>query len=101
MLTHRHFTFMNNAVRWLVKLGVEQGLFTRVQCASTALAVGAKADLMEFAQRLIDDGVVEDIGSLESIGDAALAKAALGPPPDDAPTATNPGAYTVPPFMSQ
>jgi len=101
MLTHRHFTFMNNAVRWLVKLGVEQGLFTRVQCASTALAVGAKADLMEFAQRLIDDGVVEDIGSLETIGDAAMAKAALGPPPEDPPAPQNSAAYTIPPFISQ
>jgi len=101
MLTRRLITFMNNAVRWLVKLGVEQGLFTRAQCASTALAVGAKAELMEFAQRLIDDGIVEDIGSLETIGDTAMAKAALGPPPDDAPVAQNPASYTVPPFISQ
>jgi twitching motility protein PilT len=92
---------MNNAIRWLVKLGVEQGLFTRAQCASTALAVGAKAELMEFAQRLIDDGIVEDIASLESVGDDALAKAAHGPPPEENPVHQNAAAYTVPPFMSQ
>jgi twitching motility protein PilT len=91
---------MNNAVRWLVKLGVEQGLFTRVQCAKTALALGANADLMEFAQRLIDDGIVEDISSLESIGDAAIAKAQHGPPPEDA-ISQNAAAYTAPPFLSQ
>jgi len=84
MLSHRPITNMNNAVRWLVKLGVDQGLFTRAQCAKTALALGAKADLMEFAQRLIDDGIVEDIGSLETIGDTAMAKAAHGPPPEEA-----------------
>ena len=92
---------MNNAVRWLVKLGIERGLFTRAQCASTAAAVGDKADLMDFAQRLIDDGVVEDVGSLESIGDEAMKKGALGPPPEDPPAPKNPAAYTVPPFMSQ
>ena len=88
MLMRRPITLMNNAIRWLVKLGVEQGLFTREQCARTAAAVGTQAELMDFAQRLIDDGIVEDIGSLETVGDAALAKSALGPPPDDAPGST-------------
>lgn len=101
MLSRRPITLMNNAVRWLVKLGLERGLFTRDQCASVAQAVGPNADLMEFAQRLIDDGIVEDIGSLETVGDAAMAKAAHGPPPEDAPTPQNGSAYTVPPFISQ
>jgi twitching motility protein PilT len=101
MLTRRYITFMNNAIRWLVKLGVEQGLFTRAQCASTAMAVGADAELMDFAQRLIDDGVVEDIGSLETIGDTAMAKAALGPPPEDAQAIPSAANSTVPPFIPQ
>jgi len=92
---------MNNAIRWLVKLGVEQGLFTRAQCAATATAVGDNAELMDFAQRLIDDGIVEDVASLESIGDAAMAKASLGPPSEEAQPGPSAASSTVPPFIPQ
>ncbi len=76
-------------VCWLARLGVDQGLFTRADCLALRRVLGDSAELMDFAQRLIDDGIVEDVSVLEDLGTAALAQAADGPPAID-PFADNP-----------
>src|SRR5688572_12581478 len=71
---------MNNEVLWLIRLGIDQKLFTREQALATAKAIGRNAELMDFAQRLIDDSVVHDVEKLETIAGNAMARAQVGPP---------------------
>ena len=43
--------------------------------------VGKSAELMDFAQKLIDDSIVHDVGALETLAGNASARAQAGPPP--------------------
>jgi len=72
---------MNNEILWLVRLGRDQKLFTRDQALAVMRAVGRTAALMDFAQRLIDDSIVHDVGTLETLAGDAMARAQGGPPP--------------------
>lgn len=74
---------MNNAILWLVRLGLDQNLFTRAQAQTVRTALGDSAELMDFAQKLIDDGIVEDVEKLEKIAGLAMSKGANGAPADD------------------
>jgi twitching motility protein PilT len=74
---------MNNEIRWLARLGIDAGLFTRGHAASICEGLGPKAELMDFAQELIDEGIVEDVEKLEKIGGLAAVKAKSGPPLND------------------
>jgi twitching motility protein PilT len=74
---------MQNEIRWLVRLSLDQGLFTRAQANAARAALGDGADLMDFAQKLIDDGFVEDHTTLEKIAGLAFTKAKAGPPAGD------------------
>ncbi|MEI7552233.1 MAG: PilT/PilU family type 4a pilus ATPase [Verrucomicrobiota bacterium] len=74
---------MHHDVLWLVRLGLDQGLFRREHCVAVRTALGPDADLGTFAQQLIDDGHVEDVGTLEKIAGLALAKGQKGPPAED------------------
>ncbi|MFM1851699.1 MAG: Twitching mobility protein [Verrucomicrobiota bacterium] len=74
---------MSHEILWLVQLGVSQSLFSRTQARMVRDALGDGADLMNFAQKLIDDAIVEDIAKLETIARLALSKGQAGPPADD------------------
>jgi twitching motility protein PilT len=74
---------MKPDVLWLASLGIDQSLLSREQCWTVRRALGESADLMEFAQKFIDDGLVTDLEALESIAGLALAKAQNGPPAVD------------------
>ncbi len=67
-------------VLWLIKLGIDQGLFTQLQGLTIARSLGKSAELMDFAQRLIDDGIVDEVDKLERIAGLAIEKARSGPP---------------------
>ncbi len=71
---------MNNEILWLIRLGVDGQLFTREQALAVLKAVGREAQLMDFAQKLIDDGTVTDVEVLERVCGNAMARAALGAP---------------------
>jgi twitching motility protein PilT len=115
---------MTNDILWLVRLGLDQRLFTRAQAAAVRAALGDAAELGDFAQRLLDDGVVDEanLPTLEKLAGLAMAKGANGPPaldpfdsnetatpfappsradafatPDD-PSATRPAAGPAPQF---
>ena len=83
---------MNDDIRWLARLGLDQGLFTPPQCAQVRQKLAADADLMAFAQELIDGGIVEDVEKLELIAGQAVTKAKGGPPPNDPFAAATPTA---------
>jgi twitching motility protein PilT len=72
---------MHNEILWLIRLGLNEKLFNREQALAVLKAVGKGAELMDFAQKLIDDSIVADVGKLETIAGQAMARAAAGPPP--------------------
>ena len=74
---------MNNDTRWLARLGIDQGLFTRPQCLQVRAKLGEDADLMAYAQEFIDSAIVTDVETLEKVADLALTKAEKGPPAND------------------
>src|SRR5213595_267563 len=75
---------MNHDTRWLTRLAIEQGLLTQPQALQLRAKLG-NADLMTFAQDLIDSGTVTDVEKLEKIAGLALAKSKNGPPNPTAP----------------
>lgn len=79
---------MNDDTRWLARLGIDQGLFTRPQCLQVYAKLGDAADLMAFAQEFIDGGIVTDVEKLETIAGEAIAQAEKGAPASD-PFATS------------
>jgi twitching motility protein PilT len=74
---------MNDDTRWLARLGIDHGLFTPAHCRQIQAKLSAGADLMTFAQELIDTGVVTDVEKLETLAGQAIANAAQGAPADD------------------
>jgi twitching motility protein PilT len=71
---------MNNEILWLIRLGVDGQMFSRAQAVAVLKAVGPDGQLMDFAQKLIDDGIVTDVEALERVAGNAMARAALGAP---------------------
>ncbi len=91
---------MNNEIRWLVCLGIDHGLFSVSQAVTVSEDLGDGTQLMDFAQKLIDDGIVGDaeLESLERLAGLAIVKAQSGPPASDPFTAPDkPGS--TPPFQ--
>jgi twitching motility protein PilT len=84
---------MNNDVLWLIRLGLTAKLFSRDQALSVLKSLGRQCELMDFAQKLIDEGYVQDIAKLEDIAGHAVTRAQGGPP--DGNPLTDP---TNPPF---
>jgi twitching motility protein PilT len=92
---------MQNQIRWLVRLGLDQNLFTREHALAVQAALEPEADLMEFAQKLIDDGHVDDaqLNALEQAAGLAFRKGQSGPPADD-PFAAPEAIASTPPKPS-
>jgi twitching motility protein PilT len=78
-------TIMNNAIRWLVRLGLDQNLFTLEHASAVRASLPDNADLMDFAQKLIDDGHVADahLETLERVAGLAFTKGKTSAPADD------------------
>ncbi len=74
---------MKPDVLWLVRLGIDQGLFTRAQCEAIRKAIGPNADLGDFAQRIVDDAIFENLEVLEKLAALAMSKGQRGPPAID------------------
>ena len=71
---------MKNDVLWLLRLAIDQGLLTLAQAMHVRADLGAEAELMDYAQKLIDDGLVTDVEMLEKLAGLAQTKGAKGPP---------------------
>jgi twitching motility protein PilT len=74
---------MNHDIRWLARLGIDEGLLTRSQGVQVAAKVGPEADLMTYAQELIDSGAVTDVETLERLAELAMTRATQGAPAND------------------
>jgi len=77
------FARMNNEIRWFARLGIDQKLFTREQCQAVRAALGEGAALLDFAQKLLDDGICTNVDGLETAAGLALQKAQTGGPADN------------------
>ncbi len=73
---------MNPDTAWLARIGIDEGLFSHAQGLQVHQKLGPSADLMSFAQELVDCGAVTDVGRLEEIAGRAIAQAEAGPPPE-------------------
>jgi twitching motility protein PilT len=76
---------MQPAIIWFTRLGIDQGIFTVRQAWAVRMRLGEDADLVDFAQHMLDYGhVPEDrIEALEKIAGLALVKAQQGAPSAD------------------
>ncbi len=72
---------MKNEILWLIRLGLDQKLFNRDQALAVMRMVGKDGELMDFAQKLIDEGFVSNVELLETLAGNAVARAEVGPPP--------------------
>jgi twitching motility protein PilT len=79
---------MTPDVRWLARLGVEEGIFTKAQCRAVYAALGENVEIGDFAQKLIDDGIVENIEVLEKLAGRAIGHGQNGAPTRDPFVAT-------------
>ncbi len=76
---------MNNEIRWFARLGVDQNLFTPAHCRTVRTALGESAALLDFAQKILDDGICTNVETLEKVAGVAMRKAQAGQPPLDDP----------------
>jgi twitching motility protein PilT len=74
---------MTPDVRWLARLVVEEGLLTKAQVRFTRAALSDDAEIGEFAQKLIDDGLIENIEVLEKLAGIAITRGGQGEPTRD------------------
>lgn len=76
---------MRSSIVWLVRLGIDQGLFDLKTALTVRFKLGEEVGLLDFAQELVDGGHVapEQIDALERIAGLAHAKGELGLPADD------------------
>ena len=89
---------MNNGIRWLAWLCVEKGLCSPAQCRRALEQVGPQADLLGYAQHLLNTGVVADLPVLEELANIAHARTAGEGPPQD-PFASRPARAATPGTM--
>ncbi|MFA5056728.1 MAG: PilT/PilU family type 4a pilus ATPase [Opitutaceae bacterium] len=78
---------MNNEIRWFARLGLDRKLFSREQGRALYAALGESATLLDFAQKILDEGICTNVDALETAAGLAQQKAEQGPPPDDDPFA--------------
>ncbi len=74
---------MNNDVRWFAHLGIDQGLFTSADCATVRATVGDAAELLCFAQQMLDAGFCTDVPALENLLAVSVSRSDQDPPQDD------------------
>jgi twitching motility protein PilT len=74
---------MKPEIRWLARLALDQHLLRPDQCRALRDALGPQAEFMDFAQKIIDDGLVTDIALLEKLAGLAVAKGKKGVPISD------------------
>lgn len=88
---------MNAAIIWFVRMGIDQAIFTKKNAWATRIVLGEDVELVDFAQHLLDEGMVAEasIEQLEQMAGEAFAKGQGGPPLDD--PFESKGAGTMPP----
>jgi twitching motility protein PilT len=81
-------------IQCLAIIGAERGLFTLSQARQIAAGLNENAEVVDFAQQLIDRDIVEDVAALEAALDEAMKRAASGVAVRD-PFSTAPAALKL------
>jgi len=81
-------------IQCLAIIGAEKGLFTLSQARLIAAQLSENAEVVDFAQQLIDREIVEDVTALENALDEAMKRAASGDAIKD-PFSTAPAALKL------
>jgi twitching motility protein PilT len=58
---------MNADLLWFVRLGIDQGLFTRAEAVRVRVSLGGSPSMLDFAQKLVDEEIVSNIEALEKL----------------------------------
>jgi twitching motility protein PilT len=74
---------MNPDLLWFVRLGIDQGLFTRAEAVRIRVSLGGRPSMLDFAQKMIDEEVVANIEALEKLAGLAAAQGKKGGPITD------------------
>ncbi len=76
---------MKTSIIWLTRFGIDQGVFTLKSAWAVRMKVGEDAELLDFAQELLDSGHVsaDKVDTLERIAGLAHTKENSAPPVDD------------------
>ena len=73
---------MNPDVKWFCRFGIDRQVVTAEICRVHVQKLGEDADLLSFAQSLLDDWTCEDVDELQSLVDEAYERAQTGETPD-------------------
>jgi twitching motility protein PilT len=71
---------MNPDLLWFVRLGIDQGLFTRAEAVRVRVSLGGQPPMLDFAQKLVDEEVVTNVEALEKLCGVASVQGKKGPP---------------------
>lgn len=74
---------MQPAILWFVRLGLDQKLFSLEQAAGVRATLGDGVELIDFAQKFLDDGHVTNVDALELLAGSAMVEAEKSPAPPD------------------
>ncbi len=58
---------MNPDLLWFVRLGIDQGLFTRAEAVRVRVSLGGHPAMLDFAQKMVDEEVVTNVEALEKL----------------------------------
>lgn len=72
---------MRSDIQWLVHLGVEQGLFELQPCLDLGLSLGEDADIVAFAEGLLQQKACSDFDGLQALVEQAYSLAQKDSPP--------------------
>ena len=81
-------------IQCLAIVGAERGMFTLSQARSIVSSLSESAEVVDFAQQLIDRDIVDDVAALENALDEAIKRVASGSPFND-PFSTAPLALKL------
>lgn len=74
---------MKRDIQWLVYLGLEQGLFELKPCFDLAESLGEDADIVAFAEGLLNRKSCENFDALQALVEQAYGLAQADAPPND------------------
>lgn len=96
-------------IQWLAYLGILEGFLNRKVCLELQESLGENAEILDFGERILDDGVYDNFERLQELVDEAWDKAEGGDPPprnpfakpvkkaeSETPADTPPGIVTSP-----
>lgn len=74
---------LNAEIKWLIALGLKRNLFAAEPCKDIIEALGEDADIVTFAEQLLQIGACFDFDAMQALVEESYAKAQEARPPQD------------------